>query len=95
MNFVHPDCIAKFLKEIDLRADSDTMKTIQNSDRQNAKIASDKKLVDFMQNLLFTHTEIYKEFTDDPDFKRRYQEFIFDIMWEQTRPADGGLGASV
>ena len=67
----------------DLKANSDTMQTIQSSDPQNAKIASDKKLAEFMQELLFTHTEIYKKFTDDPDFKRRYEDFIFDILRQQ------------
>ena len=67
----------------DLKANSDTMQTIQNSDRQNAKIASDRKLAEFMQALLFTHTEIYKKFTDDSDFKSRYEDFIFDILRQQ------------
>ena len=67
----------------DLKANSDTMQTIQSSDPQNAKIASDRKLAEFMQELLFTHTEIYKKFTDDPDFKRRYEDFIFDILRQQ------------
>ena len=80
------DKVRKILSEEipnDLKANSDTIQTIQTSDQQNAKIASDRKLAEFMQKLLFTHTEIYKKFTDDPDFKSRYEEFIFDILRQQ------------
>ena len=77
------DKVRKILTEDipkDLKANSDTMQAIQSSDPQNAKIASDRKLAEFMQALLFRHTEIYKKFTDDPDFKSRYEDFIFDIL---------------
>lgn len=77
------DKVRKILTEDipnDLKANSDTMQTIQNSDSQNAKIASDRKLDEFMRELLYTHTEIFKKFTDDSDFKRQYEDFIFDIL---------------
>ena len=80
------DKVRKILTEDipkELKANSDTMQTIQSSDPQNAKIASDKKLAEFMQALLFTHTEIFKKFTDDSDFKRQYEDFIFDILRQQ------------
>ena len=80
------DKVRKILTEDipkELKANSDTMQTIQSSDPQNAKIASDRKLAEFMQALLFTHTEIFKKFTDDSDFKRRYEDFIFDILRQQ------------
>ena len=80
------DKVRKILTEDipkELKANSDTMQTIQSSDPQNAKIASDRKLAEFMQALLFTHTEIFKKFTDDSDFKRQYEDFIFDILRQQ------------
>jgi type I restriction enzyme R subunit len=52
-------------------------------DKQNAKISSDKKLEDLMQQYLFTQTEIFKKFSDDGDFKRQYKEFVFDTLWQQ------------
>ena len=81
------DKVCKILTEDipnDLKTNSDTMQTIRSSDPQNAKIASDRKLAEFMQELLFTHTEIFKKFTDDSDFKRRYEDFIFDILRQQS-----------
>jgi type I restriction enzyme R subunit len=38
-----------------------------------------------MQQYLFSQTEIYKKFTEDKDFQRKYKEFIFDLLWEKER----------
>lgn len=67
----------------DMKADAKIMKDITNSpDKQNAKISSDKKLSNLMQKYLHTQTEIYKKFSSDKDFERRYKEFIFDTLWQ-------------
>lgn len=67
----------------DMKADAKTMKDIANSpDKQNAKISSDEKLSDLMQKYLHTQTEIYKRFSVDKDFQRRYKEFVFDTLWQ-------------
>lgn len=63
-----------------MRGSKDLMDTIEHSDQQNAKIASEAKLNEIMQQFLFSQTEIFKKFTQDPDFKRRYSEFIFDVL---------------
>ena len=69
----------------DMKADAKTMDAITTSpDRQNAKISSDKKLDEIMQQYLFTQTEIFKKFSKDKDFQRRYKEFIFDTLWQQN-----------
>jgi len=37
-----------------------------------------------MQDFIFLHTEIYKKYQqNENDFQKRYQEFIFDILWQQ------------
>lgn len=68
--------------------DERTQKAIQiahdSNDRQNAKITSDKKVEDLMQDVIFKFTDLYKKFSDDPDFKRQYQDFIFDKVWQQA-----------
>lgn len=86
------DKVNKFLIEqvpADIAADKHLMDLIsvskQNHDRQNAKITSDKKLDEVMQQYLFTQTEIFKKFTQDKDFQRRYKEFIFDLLWDANR----------
>lgn len=70
----------------DMKADSKIMDAITTSpDKQNAKISSDKKVEELMQQYLFTQTEIFKKFSTDKDFQRRYKEFIFDTLWQQGK----------
>lgn len=70
----------------DMKADSKIMDAITTSpDKQNAKISSDKKVEELMQQYLFTQTEIFKRFSQDKDFQRRYKEFIFDTLWSQGK----------
>ena len=67
----------------DMKKDLRTMDAIITSpDKQNAKISSDKKVEELMQQYLFTQTEIFKKFSTDHDFQRRYKEFIFDNLWQ-------------
>ena len=68
----------------DMKADGKIMEAINTSpDKQNAKISSDKKVEELMRQYLFTQTEIFKKFSTDQDFQRRYKEFIFDTLWAQ------------
>jgi type I restriction enzyme R subunit len=66
----------------EMKANKEIMDAIQHSDKQNAKISSDKKLEEMMQQYLFSQTEIFKKFTTDKDFQRRYKEFIFDTLMD-------------
>ena len=67
-----------------MEADEETLASIKNSDKDNARITSDEKVIDLIETLMFTHTEIYKKFKTDPDFKKRYQDFVFDVLWEKA-----------
>jgi len=70
----------------EMQADFELIESIKDSpDKQNAKIASDKKLKELMEKYLFSQTEIYKKFTQDVDFQRKYKEFIFDALWHNNR----------
>lgn len=70
----------------EMQADFELIESIKDSpDKQNAKIASDKKLKEIMEKYLFSQTEIYKKFTQDVDFQRKYKEFIFDALWQTNR----------
>lgn len=86
IDWTDKDKANKFLTEQlpeEMKADKKIIDAINTSpDRQNAKISSDQKLEQLMQQHLFTQTEIYKKF-QDPDFQRRYKEFIFDTLWTQ------------
>jgi len=88
------DKVNKILTEqlpAEMWANTEIMDAIKYSDRQNAKITSDKKLEELMQQYLFTQTEIFKKFTQDKDFQRRYKEFIFDTLVETNRRQSIGL----
>ena len=85
-NWSDDDKIKQFLFEQlpkDFIQDLDTVNAVKNSDKQNAKITSDKKVEDLMQDVIFTYTDLYKKFTDDPDFKRQYLDYVFEKIWQQ------------
>ena len=76
----------------DMKADGKIMDAINTSpDKQNAKISSDKKVEELMQQYLFTQTEIFKKFSTDKDFERRYKEFIFDTLWKHHNSSSNNL----
>ncbi|MEA5110028.1 hypothetical protein SDC9_18049 [bioreactor metagenome] len=69
----------------EMKANKDIMDAVKYSDKQNAKISSDKKLEELMQQYLFSQTEIFKKFTTDKDFQRRYKEFIFETLIDANK----------
>jgi type I restriction enzyme R subunit len=68
-----------------MASDLKHMETIRNSDKQNARIASDDKVNEMVQDFIFTSTDFYKMFMDNPDFKRQYLDFIFDKVWGDVK----------
>ena len=88
------DKVRKILSEqlpAEMKADKEIMDAVKYSDRQNAKISSDKKLEEMIQQYLYSQTEIFKKFTQDKDFQRQYKEFIFDTLVESNRSSSGTL----
>ncbi len=76
-----------------MEADAETLQSIKNSDKDNARITSDGKVDDLMEALLYTQTEIYKKYKTDPDFQHRYKEFVFEAMWYKAAGGSSvGLG---
>jgi type I restriction enzyme, R subunit len=56
-----------------------------NSDRQNARIEHDQALNRAMQGLLRDNTELFKRFSDDPEFKRWLAEMSFAESYDPDR----------
>ena len=50
---------------------------MKNSDKQNARIEHDKALERAVIELLTDHTELFKQFSDNPSFKKWLSETIF------------------
>jgi type I restriction enzyme R subunit len=92
IDWTDKDKVNQFLTEqlpAEMKADKKVMDAITTSpDKQNAKISSDKKVEELMQQYLFTQTEIFKKFSTDHDFQRRYKEFVFDTLWSQQKNQD-------
>lgn len=69
-----------------------------NSDRQNAKLEHDKALNRVVLELLSDHTELFKQFSDNPSFKRWLTDMVFDSTYRSgVVPPRGSpqTGASV
>ena len=84
-NWTDNDKVKRFLFEqlpADLAKDEATVNAVKNSDKQNAKITSDKKVEDLMQDIVFIYSDLYKRFSDDQDFKRQYLDFVFNKIWD-------------
>jgi type I restriction enzyme, R subunit len=54
----------------------------QYSDKQNARIEHDKALARVMASVLKDDTELFKQFSDNPDFKRWLTDTVFALAYE-------------
>ena len=54
---------------------------LANSDKQNAKIEHDKALNRVVLELLSDHTELFKQYSDNPNFKRWLKDMVFDSTY--------------
>ncbi|WP_421920412.1 type I restriction endonuclease subunit R [Marinifilum sp.] len=68
-----------------LKENAEALKTIANSDKTNAKDEADYQIKALIQKLMFTNTGLYKKFMGDEDFRNRYQEFIFEMLWSEVK----------
>ncbi len=70
--------------EIPARVSADTayQNARKNSDRQNARIEHDKALLRVMTALLRDDTELFKQFSDNPSFKKWLTDTVFSVTYE-------------
>lgn len=52
-----------------------------NSDKQNARLEHDKALNRVVLELISDHTELFKQFSDNPSFKRWLTDMVFDSTY--------------
>ena len=55
------------------------------SDKQNARIEHDITLQRVLVELLSDHTELFKQFSDNPSFKKWLSDTIFSVTYEEDR----------
>jgi type I restriction enzyme R subunit len=74
-------------------ADVAYQNAMKNNDRNTARIEHDAVLGRVMFNLLADHTELYKQFSDNPSFNKWLRDTIFRVTYEQ-QSAEAKTGAS-
>ena len=52
-----------------------------NSDKQNAKLEHDRALNRVVLEMLSDHTELFKQFSDNANFKRWLTDMVFDATY--------------
>ncbi|MGH7099489.1 MAG: hypothetical protein ACREE4_17755 [Stellaceae bacterium] len=57
---------------------------MQNSDKQNARIEHDKALGNVIIGLMKDDTELFKQFSDNPEFKRWLADTIFSATYDRA-----------
>ena len=64
-------------------ADAAYQNAMQNNDRQTARIEHDEALKRVMFDLLADHTELFKQFSDNPSFKKWLGDTIFGATYRE------------
>jgi type I restriction enzyme, R subunit len=68
-------------------ADKAYQNAMRNSDRQNARIEHDRALERVLIELLTDHTELFKQFQDNPSFKKWLSDSMFSTTYEKPPAA--------
>ena len=63
-------------------ADKAYQNAMRNSDKQNARIEHDNALQRVMMDLLSDHTELFKQFCDNPGFKKWLSDTVFGVTYQ-------------
>ena len=56
----------------------------KNSSKQNARLEHDKALGRVVLNMLVDHTELFKQFSDNPSFKGWLADSVFEATYRAT-----------
>jgi type I restriction enzyme, R subunit len=77
---------AVITKEIPKKVSADKayQNAIKNSDKQNARIEHDKALQRVIVELLSDHTELFRQFSDNPAFKKWLSDTIFLTTYSEA-----------
>jgi type I restriction enzyme, R subunit len=67
----------------------------KNASKQNARLEHDRALGRVVKALLSDHTELFKQFSDNPSFKRWLTDSVFDATYKMPRPGGAGAAGSV
>lgn len=65
-------------------ADAAYQNAMKNNDKKTARIEHDAALQRVMIDLLSDHTELFKQFSDNPSFKKWLGDIIFGVTYQQS-----------
>lgn len=88
------DKIRKVIAEeipVKVSADVAYQNAMKNSDKQNARIEHDKALQRVVIDLLADHTELFKQFSDNPSFKKWLGDTIFGVTYQAPSSVNAGV----
>ncbi len=54
---------------------------MKNSDKQNARIESERALKRAVMNMMVDNMELFKQFNDNPSFKKWLSDLVFDLTY--------------
>ncbi len=83
--WVDADRVRKRVAEIPAMVSKDEKyrNAIKNSDKQNARIESERALATVMYNVMSDDMELYKQFTDNPSFKKWLSDMVFSVTYAE------------
>ncbi len=73
-------------------ADPAYQNAMKNNDKKTARIEHDAALQRIMIDLLADHTELFKQFSDNPSFKKRLGDTIFGATYQESAQANARIG---
>jgi type I restriction enzyme, R subunit len=68
-------------------ADEAYQNAIKNSDKAAARLEHDRALQKVVIGMLTDHTELFKQFSDNPEFRRWLADTIFSATYDQLPPS--------
>ena len=85
-SFNNPDHITEIIKDMPDRVNEDEayQNAKMHSDRQNAKIEHDAAMKRQITVMLWDNTELYRKYTEDPDFQNWLNGVIFAATYKAT-----------
>jgi type I restriction enzyme R subunit len=84
INWTDADRVHKLITETipeKVAADSAYQNARENSDKQNARIEHDHALLRVVTTLLKDDTELFKQFSDNPEFKKWLADTVFGLTY--------------
>ncbi|MBG1259260.1 hypothetical protein [Nostoc commune] len=86
IQWIEKDKVRRFLFEklpAEVSKDGEYQNAKKYSDRQNARITFEKKLIEKLQEFMLEHTEVYRNFTDNIEFKAWLANTLFNNDYDQ------------